>query len=598
MAFCPPKGLAQTKTYCPTNLACTGTAAQTDAASAVFKAVTLNGSRTHAGSETFNGAVTVRNDTGNATLASGSSDGAIFVSTTGNDANTGLSRGAAKFTLAAALSACPREGCSVRFGDGNYNLGSFDPGTRSVTLHLGHGTYTVAQITLRNNLHIIGSGSNSSNPSAAPHAGTELVQSAAGTAPFVLPASASASGVLLERFRLDAANGSTTDGMNLVASTSPPGGLWYSTFNDINIGSSRPFGLDAIHFVGGTAGINQFDTFSQVFAARGNASHYALEIEGFNDSLKFDNCEFDGAVTGPGGDHGTNIYVHDTSGGTFPPYNIQFNLLTAQWAGVGIQINGADGVIIVNPHFEGDYGAVAVGSGASFASIGVVVSGGGAYNHTGRNRGAGYDFNMQAASTNAALVVTGFHDHTIADNFEIGNTAGMDSCGNMQGPEGSYRWLPCYNQATFHIPGLVLGNEAFDVSALSAGRTHTAVNSASREIPWDGSSYTPDLPMFLHAGSTLPGSPTNGQFWGYNGTSQGWHTPMVLSGTLTTTGAASDSLTVAGLTAASHCAFSPANASAAANYSTSYVSAYRTNSVTLTHTATSGMIYTFVCTVN
>ncbi|MGB6076474.1 MAG: hypothetical protein WBG29_12620, partial [Candidatus Acidiferrales bacterium] len=68
-----------------------------------------------------------------------------------------------------------------------------------------------------------------------------------------------------------------------------------------------------------------------------------------------------------------------------------------------------------------------------------------------------------------------------------------------------------------------------------------------------------------------------------------------LSGQLTTTSAASDALTIAGVTANSHCVFSAMNTAAAANIATSYISA---NSVTLTHTTTSGMIYDFVCTLN
>ncbi len=77
------------------------------------------------------------------------------------------------------------------------------------------------------------------------------------------------------------------------------------------------------------------------------------------------------------------------------------------------------------------------------------------------------------------------------------------------------------------------------VSTTTAGTIHD--NGSSR--PGLGASYV----VFLNSGSsagnamvlvvqtsnnlaTLPGAPTNGQFWGYNGTAQGWYTPGGTSG--------------------------------------------------------------------
>ena len=70
------------------------------------------------------------------------------------------------------------------------------------------------------------------------------------------------------------------------------------------------------------------------------------------------------------------------------------------------------------------------------------------------------------------------------------------------------------------------------------------------------------------------------------------------SGTYTT--AASDSFTVIGATAASHCTFSPTNATAAAATVVGYISAVGTNSVTITHVATSasGGTIDILCTAN
>jgi len=86
----------------------------------------------------------------------------------------------------------------------------------------------------------------------------------------------------------------------------------------------------------------------------------------------------------------------------------------------------------------------------------------------------------------------------------------------------------------------------------------------------------------------------------YNGSAFTLRNPQsgTLSGKLTTTAATSDSLTITGLNSSSICAFSAANASAATNLTTSFISAVAANSLTLTHTATAGMIYNFVCVQN
>jgi hypothetical protein len=73
---------------------------------------------------------------------------------------------------------------------------------------------------------------------------------------------------------------------------------------------------------------------------------------------------------------------------------------------------------------------------------------------------------------------------------------------------------------------------------------------------------------------------------------------VIISGSLTTTVAARDNVAIQGVTASSHCQISARNASAATNYTTTYVSAVATNQVTVTHTATANMNYDIACTVN
>jgi hypothetical protein len=74
------------------------------------------------------------------------------------------------------------------------------------------------------------------------------------------------------------------------------------------------------------------------------------------------------------------------------------------------------------------------------------------------------------------------------------------------------------------------------------------------------------------------------------------------SGSVSTTAASSDSVTITwpdgGSRTPGHCSLAATNASAATNVATSYISAKAPNAVTLTHTATASMSYDVVCTVN
>jgi GTP1/Obg family GTP-binding protein len=68
--------------------------------------------------------------------------------------------------------------------------------------------------------------------------------------------------------------------------------------------------------------------------------------------------------------------------------------------------------------------------------------------------------------------------------------------------------------------------------------------------------------------------------------------------TLTTTAAASDTVTVQGMTSTGHCSLTATNSTAAANHASTYVSAKTTNQITVAHTTTAGMTYDVLCTPN
>lgn len=72
----------------------------------------------------------------------------------------------------------------------------------------------------------------------------------------------------------------------------------------------------------------------------------------------------------------------------------------------------------------------------------------------------------------------------------------------------------------------------------------------------------------------------------------------VMPANLTTTAAASDNVTVTGMTSSGHCTFSPTNASAATNIATTFISAKAANQITVSHAVTGSMTYDILCTSN
>jgi Cephalosporin hydroxylase len=66
--------------------------------------------------------------------------------------------------VAGAVAACPANGCIIYAlaPDVDRNLGSIDPGTKSITIYLGPYTFKVNTITLRKGMKIIGMGASQS----------------------------------------------------------------------------------------------------------------------------------------------------------------------------------------------------------------------------------------------------------------------------------------------------------------------------------------------------------------------------------------------------------------------------------------------------
>lgn len=369
-------------------------------------------------------------------------DAQFFVSVNGQDSNNGLSWGTAKATLTGAFSSCPSAGCTIRFGDGNFTVGTFDPGATPVTLLLGHGTYAVTQIILENSLHIIGKSRRS----------TILDQASASTAPFVLSGAAYpqnvAQNVELANFDLEAAASSTTDGISAVAQnvSGSGGGLWYSSIHDLNVGLTTQFGRNELRFdstAGGSPGsTDQFDTLYDIFATRAKNGAPVLYITGgFTGQFSIWNCEFDGqGFFNPPNETGTNNYNIrvDDGGNTFMPYSIDMHQVTSQGAwgsgSAAIFAGGVSGLHCENCHFEDDNGVIkeAIGAGGH-GNWATSVTHSYMATNTGIDSGNGF---VASTDANSALDFTDNEFFGTPDATFVGTSTFVNSSRNFNQGDG------------------------------------------------------------------------------------------------------------------------------------------------------------------
>jgi hypothetical protein len=376
-----------------------------------------------------------------ASVQPGSTPGALNTQTQepipmpGNDSKSYLD-GRQYSNVQAALAACPSSGCIIDMRDDSrssaLNLGSFDPGSKAVTLLLGPYTYSVDTITLEKSLNITGHG-------------TTLQSVSHNNSPvFVLPQAngTPASGVTLRNFQMLGAPGNTSqDGFDLDCSQTMGDGLFYSLiqgiiiqrFNGVSIRLRGPNS----HFGSNT----QFTTFQNITVFRGpsTTSGEALRIEGANSNLIFTECEFDGGMAKTG----TNIYLGVLKGGTYAyPESIHFHGIISQDADIAVAINGS-----VNVDFHGSHhehiktGAYLITDGTF--NFGVVIdtsyfAADGSY----RKSGNGYLVNSASGSLRNYIIFTNniLGQFGNAPDHVLLGQAQWTACGNF-GP--SVIFQPC-----------------------------------------------------------------------------------------------------------------------------------------------------------
>ncbi len=302
-----------------------------------------------------------------------------------------------------AVAACPANGCIIYAASPkvNLNLGTFDPGSKAITIYLGPFTYNVKQITLRSGLRIIGmgasaaaSGSDPGCSTAAPCNGTTL-QSVNGNNPvFVIPRvnNRAAIDVLISGFRLLGSIGNTSeDAILLDASSLSNAGLWYSTFKDVQIFNFAGIGVHLKGTTDGFEAMNQWVRFDRVVVFRAPGGGNGLKIEGAAFELDFEDCQFDGRTEGDG----TNIYIGGSAGGIDGfPITIHFRGLVSQLAATAVHLDGAEGISFYGSHHEKVWGVYQITGNTNIWNIGVTISDTWFNTDVGAHAGTGYLLNV------------------------------------------------------------------------------------------------------------------------------------------------------------------------------------------------------------
>lgn len=127
------------------NFAATGDSLVVPGAATIAGALAVTGATTLTGALTANGNAA----SGNVALKYGTADAVLFVSTTGNDSNDGLSPGTAKATIQAAINALPSRGGLVRLLGGTYVQNTSLTLKSNLTIQgVGRGDTTFSPATL------------------------------------------------------------------------------------------------------------------------------------------------------------------------------------------------------------------------------------------------------------------------------------------------------------------------------------------------------------------------------------------------------------------------------------------------------------------
>ncbi len=337
-----------------------------------------------------------------------------------------------------AIEACPTNGCIIYAISPkvNLNLANIDPGFKAITIYLGPYTYTVNQITLRKAFKIIGMGGSGGISGsvtcsvAAPCNGT-LLQSINGNNPvFVIPqaSNAPATNVLLSGFRLLGSAGNTNeDGFLLDTSSSVNSGLWFSTFEDINVSGFSGIGIHVKGRNNDFQALTQWVLFNNVVVFRTAGGGNALRVEGAAFELRFRNCEFDGQSIGDG----TNIFLGGLAGGNSGyPLSIAFEGLISQVANLAVQIDGGINITFYGSHHEKLWGGYKISSQIDFIGTrGLTISDSYFAGDVGINGGNGYELSIETTQAFGVVFTHNqlFNPDTVVKGMNLSSVVYQDN---------------------------------------------------------------------------------------------------------------------------------------------------------------------------
>jgi len=416
--------------------------------------------------------------TGTHAQISGGSNGQPVIATgASTGTTTGLYIDASRFaSLSAALTACPSTiGCTIDLRGFSGPVTGIDPGSKSVALLFGPGTYTVTgSFTMRSNFHVRGAGSSDNDGTGTP-VGTIIKAAAAGTPPFKLGGGQMV-GVDLEGFRVYGSAGISGSDSNpaidvtAAAGGSSAGGCFNCTFRDLSLLGFNGGSGGVLNFVGGAnvgVLVNQFIVVEKVQVYRSavsGSSGHALNIAGENGQMYFTDCQFDG----PGGtDTGTNVYLGVASG-TATPYSLSFRGMTSQSAGLAVLIKGGWDIRFEQSHHEAlTTGGYNILNSSTVGSYGIVIDS----SYFAGNVGApsGYDVNVGTSLADLIFThnyISGTPGHVIAGTN--GNTVTYSDNN--------------YNNNTFSSVSPVTSGIATQLNpaaTLNVGRSHVILLNAS-----------------------------------------------------------------------------------------------------------------------
>jgi len=241
------------------------------------------------------------------------------------------------------------KGCTVYATANTVNLalGTLDPGSNTipVTLILGPFDFTAAQIVMRADFRIFGSGSNhTSITSIAPSQNLIVFPQINNTA---------ITGVALKDIHFIGAAGNTSqEGLSIDVSNLTTSQFSYT--KDIENLTFTNFHGPSVHFKGranDAASAIQRLTLTNVWATRPPGGSHALRMEGYNGQITFESCEFDGSAANDG--EIDIVMGPNGSTGTYVPLTIFFHNLTMQGGTYGMSFGGVQDVIVDGVHSEG-----------------------------------------------------------------------------------------------------------------------------------------------------------------------------------------------------------------------------------------------------